>query len=291
MPEAKLIMPAMTTTFTCNLFIALWITLVGQNSSFPATVIAVKDGDSLVVSKGDEKIQIRLEGIDCPELSQPFGQEAQQTTSRLAKGKAVMVQATGKDRYGRTLANLVLPNDTSLNQELLRQGRAWWFRKYSNDQTLAKLEADARKNKRGLWADANPTAPWDWREMRRTKGRQPLVNVKVAPNGVEIVAMLPNPQGQDPGREEVVIGNSTETAVDLSGWSLKDRAGNVYALFGIAPAKERLAVKMTAPTMPLNNNGDEVLLIDGGGVVRSQVTYGEDDVGSGKWLQFAVADR
>jgi len=46
-----------------------------------------------------------------------------------------------------------------------------------------------------------------------------------------------------------------------------------------------LTVTMTEPSMPLNNNGDEVLLIEGGGVVRSRVAYGERDARSGRWIK------
>ena len=143
----------------------------------------------------------------------------------------------------------------------MRQGYAWWFRKYSKDETLGRLEAEARQAKRGLWADAKPMPPWEWREAKR----QPEVqasSVQVVPNGVEIAALLPNPTGKDEGNEQVVIRNATDTAVDLAGWTLRDRAGNVFALSGTVPARGKLTVTMTEPTMPLNNDGDEVVLID-----------------------------
>ena len=56
---------------------------------FTATVVKVKDGDSLVVLRDNKQIEIRLEGIDCPELHQAFGQKAKQATSQLAAGKTV----------------------------------------------------------------------------------------------------------------------------------------------------------------------------------------------------------
>ena len=243
-------------------------------------------GDSFVVLHDNEQIEIRLEGIDCPELHQAFGQKAKQATSDLVAGKTVTVQPTGTDQYNRTLANVILPDGRNLNQELVRHGYAWWFRKYSKDQTLAKLEAEARKKKLGLWADPNPTPPWEWRKAASEK---PAVS-DVVLNGVAITGLLPDPKGRDEGQEAVEIGNSTDQPVDLAGWKLRDRAGNEYRLAGTVAPKGQLRIVMTTPTMPLNNDGDTVLLIDPAGVVRSRVEYtGEQvqrgDVGEG-WSGF-----
>ena len=116
----------------------------------------------------------------------------------------------GTDRYGRTLANVLLPDGTSLNQELVRRGHAWWLRKYSKDQTLARLEAEARQNSRGLWADPNPAPPWDWRDQQRNPAKEAMGSTPVVPNGVSIAALLPNPDGRDEGNEQVTIRNGTD---------------------------------------------------------------------------------
>src|SRR5262245_65632937 len=51
---------------------------------------------------------------------------------------------------------------------LVKAGMAWWYRPYApNDPTLAQLEAEARTAKRGLWADAQPVPPWQWRKGQR----------------------------------------------------------------------------------------------------------------------------
>jgi len=193
------------------------------------------------------------------------------------------VQSTGTDKYGRTLANIILPDGRSLSQELVRQGCAWWFKKYSKDQALAKLEADARQKKIGLWADPNPVPPWDWRKSQKDKGK-PAVG-ELVPNGVAVVGLLPDPVGRDEGHEAVEIGNNTDQAVDLAGWKLRDRAGNEYRLAGTVAAKGRLRIVMTTPTMPLNNDGDTVLLIDPAGVLRCRVEYTAEQVRAGKWVE------
>ena len=258
-----------------------------DTDTFTGKVIAVKDGDSIVVLRDKEQVEIRLRDIDCPELDQAFGRQAKKKTSDLCFGKTVTLKATGKDKYDRTLAHVILPNGKELNRELVRSGLAWWYRKYSDDKSLGELEADAKKNRRGLWTDKKPVAPWDWRAAQRAKSDVPISNIKVVPNGVSIIALLPNPKGTDAGSEQVTIANSTNEPVNLRGWKLIDKAGNVFLLEGKVGSRKSLIVTMTESTMPLNNNGDEVLLIDDDRVGRSRVSYAESLVRSGVTLRFA----
>jgi hypothetical protein len=99
--------------------------------------------------------------------------------------------------------------------------------------------------------------------------------------------LLPNPKGTDAGNEQVAIGNSTNEPVNLQGWKLIDKAGNVFLLEGKVDARMSLIVTMIEATMPLNNNGDEVVLTDADGVGRSRVSYAEGQVRSGVTLRFA----
>jgi micrococcal nuclease len=79
----------------------------------------------------------------------------------LAFGKEVVtVKVRDKDRYGRTVADVILPDGKSLNHELVRAGYAWWFRKYApHDRELEQLEKEAREAKRGLWSDPHAIPP------------------------------------------------------------------------------------------------------------------------------------
>jgi micrococcal nuclease len=79
--------------------------------------------------------------------------------------KIVTIVERDKERYGRTVADVWLPDERSLNREMVSSGMAWWYRKYAaNDQTLARLESEARQAKRGLWSQADPKPPWEWRK-------------------------------------------------------------------------------------------------------------------------------
>jgi endonuclease YncB( thermonuclease family) len=136
---------------------------------FSAKVVGVTDGDTITVLKDRTQVPVRLDGIDCPERGQAFGSRAKDFTSELAFGKVVTIRPRITDRYGRTVAEVLLPDGRSLNHELVRAGFAWWFRKYATDDTgLRRLEEDARAAKRGLWADNRPLSPWSWRNQRAT---------------------------------------------------------------------------------------------------------------------------
>jgi micrococcal nuclease len=81
--------------------------------------------------------------------------------------KSVMVKTHGCDRYGRILGDVFLPDGRSLNQELVRNGFAWWFRRYSNDETLQRLESEARAAKLDLWSEPHAIPPWEYRKNCR----------------------------------------------------------------------------------------------------------------------------
>ncbi|NEM97068.1 thermonuclease family protein [Pontibacter burrus] len=130
-------------------------------------VVAVKDGDTIELLRNGETIKVRLYGVDSPEKNQDFGQRARQFTSDLAFGKTVRLIEHNKDRYGRVVGTIILPDGRSLNEELVKNGFAWHYKAYSKDKNLANMEADARRYKRGLWEAPNPVAPWDFRKTER----------------------------------------------------------------------------------------------------------------------------
>lgn len=135
--------------------------------SYQAKVVGVSDGDTIKVLKDNKQIKIRFGGIDCPESNQAFGTKAKKFTSDQCFGKTVTVNPTTIDRYGRTIADIVLSDKKILNQELVKNGLAWHYKHYSKDPVLAKLENEAKSNKIGLWSEKNPTPPWDFRKNKR----------------------------------------------------------------------------------------------------------------------------
>ena len=128
-------------------------------------IVGITDGDTLTfLADGNQPIKIRLVEIDCPESAQPYGNRAKQELSALAFGKSARVESQGTDRYGRTLGR-VFVDGLDVNAEMIRRGAAWVYRKYSTDQSLFPLEAEAKREKRGLWnmPEAERIPPWEWR--------------------------------------------------------------------------------------------------------------------------------
>jgi micrococcal nuclease len=152
---------------------------------FSGRVVAVKDGDTIEVLHSFKAERIRLADIDCPEMGQAFGNRAKQLTWDLVFGKDVLIKSTGKDRYGRTIGEVFI-DGISLGEELVRNGAAWWYQKYSSNSKLGDLEREARNKKWGLWVERNPMAPWDWRTQKKNRSK----------NKVE--------DGQRPNREDVM---------------------------------------------------------------------------------------
>ncbi len=138
-------------------------------AGFAGKVVGVHDGDTFTILHEGKAEKVRVNGIDCPELGQPFGKNAKQYASGLIFGRVVTVTVFGRDRYGRTIGDALLADGRCLSKELVRAGLAWQYRQYSKDKDLAALEAEARFSRRGLWADARPVAPWDWRKAAREK--------------------------------------------------------------------------------------------------------------------------
>jgi len=129
-------------------------------------VVRIVDGDTLVLLVDEKQHKIRLSDIDTPERKQPFGTRAKEALSELAFGKQARVVEVTVDRYGRIIGRVYV-GDTDVNRELVAQGFAWVYRKYSDDAELLELEARAQEKQLGLWADPNPIPPWEWRRGRR----------------------------------------------------------------------------------------------------------------------------
>ncbi len=128
-------------------------------------VSGVADGDTISVLQDGRAVPIRLYGIDCPEKHQAFGRKAKDYTSKLVFGKLVEVRPVTRDRWGRTVAWIHV-GERCLNEEILRAGYAWHFKRYSQDVRLAELESKARTARAGLWSEPAPVPPWEFRKSR-----------------------------------------------------------------------------------------------------------------------------
>ena len=134
---------------------------------FRAKVVSVVDGDTLhVVDTAGVPLDVRLDGIDCPESGQPFGGVARRHLRAAAFDRFVEVRKVGMDSHGRVVAR-VRVDGRDLSVDLLQAGLAWHYTDYSRDAGLAAAERDARTAKRGLWSEPNALPPWVWRRQPR----------------------------------------------------------------------------------------------------------------------------
>jgi len=132
-------------------------------------VVRIVDGDTYDILINGIQTRIRMDGIDAPERGQPYYQVSKEYLGRLCEGQTVRLQVKSRDRFGRTVAKSWISGNRELGAEMIRAGMAWHFTKYSDDAGLARLESEARRARKGLWADPRPVAPWDYRKMKRRK--------------------------------------------------------------------------------------------------------------------------
>ena len=130
-------------------------------------VVGISDGDTLQARCAQQTLKVRLAEIDAPEKTQPFGFRSKTHLSDLCFKAQAEIRPQKIDRYGRTVAR-VRCNGVDASSEQTHAGMAWAYRKYLTDQNLLLVEADAKTAKRGLWVDAAPVPPWEWR--RSTHG-------------------------------------------------------------------------------------------------------------------------
>lgn len=152
--------------------LALSPAYAGPAERFSGRVVGVSDGDTISVMYQGRAVKVRLEGIDCPELSQAYGRVAKLFTSEHVFGRQVNVVATTKDRYGRFVGRVYTGNE-DLSKALLAAGLAWHYTEYSSDRELDATEMAARRQRVGLWSDANPTPPWVYRRYRSNARSSP----------------------------------------------------------------------------------------------------------------------
>lgn len=181
-------------TLALRAVLALCLLLVAVAPTWADTmsgiVIVVIDGDT-VLFKPDSPYQpdahgaaaraflkIRLAGIDAPEKDQPYGEAATRALSALVLHQRVELTTVAVDVYGRTIAR-IQQDAVQVNAELVRRGLAWAYGStrasarsgpesfrastYRRNAELKAVQRDAQQAPRGLWQEAAPVPPWQWR--------------------------------------------------------------------------------------------------------------------------------
>ena len=126
----------------------------------------VTDGDTIKI----KNTQIRLFGIDTPELNHPYGKKAKWALHKLCKGHTIRAEITDEDNYGRAVARCYLSDGRDLSAEMVKQGLAIDWPKFSGGKYRDFETANARK--RLFLADARQKGRmhvWEKFEARQEK--------------------------------------------------------------------------------------------------------------------------
>jgi len=165
------------------LFLFAFVALLGSSVSSCASprtvegeVSRVIDGDTVTLATREgTKLRVRLYGIDAPEVrhekmaGQPYGKEAKEALTALALGRRVTVEIVDIDAHGRTVG-IVHRSGVDINLEMVRSGYAWAYRRYLSSPYASRYldaEREARGRRLGLWKDANPGPPWEFKRRNR----------------------------------------------------------------------------------------------------------------------------
>jgi len=142
----------------------------GAENILQGKVVSVADGDTItILDVNKTQHKIRLQGIDAPEKAQAFGEKSKQSLYEMVHGKTVQVSFTKNDKYGRIVGKVFLDTQDICHQQI-KSGLAWHYKKYQDEQPLAERqtysvsESNAKSQQLGLWSDAQPLAPWDYRK-------------------------------------------------------------------------------------------------------------------------------
>ncbi len=136
-----------------------WLFFSACQASRSFYVRWVIDGDTIVLRDGTK---VRYAGINAPEIphgdepGEPFGREALLENIKLVKGKRVILEIAEepRDRFGRLLAYVFLPDGTFVQEVLVSKGLAFVCYLPPNLKYYAPLlevQRRAIKEKRGLW--------------------------------------------------------------------------------------------------------------------------------------------
>ena len=146
--------------------VLICLTLVANAEILNGTVVGISDGDTItVLDKLSKQYKVRLMGIDAPEKSQAFGNEAKQTLSNYIYNKEVSVEYKKLDKYKRIIGKVTLDGQ-DICLQMIVDGMAWHYKAYEKDQTKTdkelyrEAEVKAREVNLGLWYEKQPVSPW-----------------------------------------------------------------------------------------------------------------------------------
>jgi endonuclease YncB( thermonuclease family) len=184
-------------------------------AEFTGKVIAVLDGDTVLVTHDGKPVKARLAEIDAPEKAQPYGADSQKSLADMVKGKQIKVVSSTVDDYGRLISRVYI-GEFNVNHEQVRRGMAWEYSRYHSNRELVALQREAQEAKRGLWAEDDAIEPSQWRKQHPVSAaEQP--NTPASPSAAPVSPPLQADSGQVCGKKHCPeISSCEEASVQLS---------------------------------------------------------------------------
>lgn len=143
-----------------------------------ASLVRVVDGDSLWVrDRNGKRHELRLSAIDAPERKQAGGDEATKALRKLLGDQPLRVTTSQTDRYKRHIAHIRV-GQRDVSEQMLSAGHAWYYRRFKRTLTPLRREAydraetRAKTQRRGLWSQTKPVAPWLYRQQQRRQQKR-----------------------------------------------------------------------------------------------------------------------
>ncbi len=237
----------------------------------PVVLIRVVDGDSLELEIDGEAVDVRIEGINAPELFGDDGRTCNGEASKaaledLVVGSDLLIVGAEVDRFGRRLGDVMADDRSdgvwrSVAFSLVDSGHAL---STGDTPELRATMKDAAAAGRGLWGDGCGA-----------RGQERLV----------IGETQVDPPGSDRDNlndEWVTVVNEGTVAVELEGWIISDdTTSHRFELDGALGPGDRLTVRSGSggrsdgevylnEGFPVwSNRGETVLLTDPNGVVSA----------------------
>lgn len=216
--------------------LAAWAS-ASQAATLTARVTDVHDGDTISIRVRTKTVTVRLIYIDAPESAQPWGRQARRSLQELVRLEEVRVRTRGKDKYSRTLGEVVRARDgLDVNLEQVRRGMAWSYTRGAARAAYDAAELEARQARVGLWQDDAPERPSNFRKKQRERaGRSERLGAGLGHplgfaaagdgycevpaagrNPVELGGFAANPEGGDRRERDLLYGALDQVAHGLA---------------------------------------------------------------------------
>lgn len=136
--------------FVTVLWLAPPSAMAQANEEFETRVVRVVSGDTVIVERDGNEVELRLADIGAPQESQFLAPSSRTAVDGMVRNRAVRVQVTGVEEgvriYGRLFAGQL-----NVARAQVQRGNAWVCWDYALDSELMPVENEAQRHRRGVW--------------------------------------------------------------------------------------------------------------------------------------------